>query len=149
MTDARLPERWLVDRRFNRLTDKDYRSFMQLLVWTVSNRTDGYVESDDLAAVPHYDPASTHRLIVAGLLEDADDDRFYIVDYPKHQSTRAQLEAGDANRLKEAERKRNQRARGNRDKPRQATDDSPPAHPQTGELVDAWPTVMIPDDEPF
>ena len=51
MTDARLPEPWLSDRRLSRLSDAHYRSYIQALLFSVSNRTDGVIEPDDQPAV--------------------------------------------------------------------------------------------------
>jgi hypothetical protein len=50
--DARYPERWLNDRRINRLTDQAYRLFVCSLAWCVSNRTDGILEAADLLTIP-------------------------------------------------------------------------------------------------
>lgn len=52
MTDARLPERWLNDRRLLRLSDAEFRAYITSLLWSVSNRTDGHLESDDLDLIP-------------------------------------------------------------------------------------------------
>ena len=43
MTDARMPERWLSDRRLLRLSDAAYRLHLTGLLWSVANRTDGEV----------------------------------------------------------------------------------------------------------
>ena len=40
MTDARLPERWLNDRRLQRHSADHYRAFVNALLWSVANRTD-------------------------------------------------------------------------------------------------------------
>jgi hypothetical protein len=44
VTDARFPDRWLSDKRIQRLSDGHFRSFITSLVWSVTNRTDGVTE---------------------------------------------------------------------------------------------------------
>ena len=43
MTDARLPGYWLTEMRFTDLTDKQWRVFTGLLMWSVEQGTDGHV----------------------------------------------------------------------------------------------------------
>lgn len=52
MTDARFPERWLIDVRFRRLTDRAYRTYSKVLLWVVGNRTDGILMPEDMPFIP-------------------------------------------------------------------------------------------------
>lgn len=90
MTDARYPERWLNDRRLIRLTDGQYRTFTMMLIWSVANRTDGFVHPDDIGMVHGADPDDVPELIAAGLWEPAPDG-FVIVDFASTQTSREQL----------------------------------------------------------
>lgn len=54
MTDTRLPECWLNDRRIRRLSSDGYRSFVIALMWSVSNQTDGYIDDADLDLIPGF-----------------------------------------------------------------------------------------------
>jgi len=45
-TDARVPDRWLSDRRLQRLSDAHFRAFITSLVWSVSNRTKRVIEPE-------------------------------------------------------------------------------------------------------
>lgn len=58
MTNANLPERWLNDMRFRRkrLADGAYRSYMNALLWSVANRTEGIIERGDLERHPRLQP---------------------------------------------------------------------------------------------
>jgi hypothetical protein len=56
MTDARFPERWLNDRRLLRLSDAAFRLFVISLTWSVSNRTDGVLDTGDLTLIPASTP---------------------------------------------------------------------------------------------
>lgn len=114
MTDARFPERWLQDRRVHRLDDRDFRSFMYSLAWSVSNRTDGLVEEQDFALIPHFSPNSVGPLVTAGLWETVTYHReiaWRIADFKKTQSSKDDLEVLENVRAAEREKKRRQRAR--------------------------------------
>src|SRR4051794_18680944 len=67
MTDARLPERWLNDRRIVRLTDGAFRTFTTSLLWSVANRTDGVIDTDDLDLVHGASSRHVPELVTAGL----------------------------------------------------------------------------------
>lgn len=109
MTDARHPERWLMDRRIQRLTAEHYRAFSMALMFAVSNRTDGYVTADDLEAIPHFKPESVEALVAAELWAPAEGG-WIISDFLTTQTSRAQLEAAESARVKDAERKARERA---------------------------------------
>lgn len=109
MTDARFPERWLMDRRVQRLTAEQYRAFSMSLMYSVSNRTDGHLTMDDLEAVPHFNVESIQTLVSSELWAEADHG-WVISDYLTTQTSRAQLESAEHARVKDAERKARERA---------------------------------------
>ncbi|MGR7023750.1 hypothetical protein [Geodermatophilus sp. URMC 62] len=112
MTDARLPERWLLDRRLLRISGDAYRTFTQLLLFAVANRTDGVIDLTDLDLIP-----CTRREDVPALermeLVEVDGDRLTLVDFALTQTSREQLEAAEAAREAEraADRERKRRKR--------------------------------------
>jgi hypothetical protein len=114
VTDARIPERWLLDRRIDRLNDRDHRAFINSLVWSVSNRTDGVIEERDFALIPHFARESVGRLVSAELWEVVTrhgEIAWHIVDFKKTQSSRDELEVLENVRAAERQKKRRQRAR--------------------------------------
>lgn len=126
MTDARHPERWLMDRRIQRLTAEHYRAFSMSLMYAVSNRTDGHLTTEDLEAVPHFKAESIDALVAADLWTTVVGG-WVITDYLTTQTTRAQLEAAENARLKDAERKARERAGKRGATTRQASEDRSPA----------------------
>lgn len=109
MTDARLPERYLMDRRIIRLSDADFRSFVMAMLWSVSNRTDGEVATDDLALIPGFVGTAATSLEIAGLWT-SHGDGWTITDYDNTQTSRHDLEVLDNARRADREKKRRQRA---------------------------------------
>jgi hypothetical protein len=108
MSNANLPDRWLVDRRFRRdqLSDSAYRSYMSALMWAVANRTDGMVEPRDLPHIPNLDPTDIPELIGDDLLELRGRDRgWFISDYPTTQSSRNLLESYERKKAWDRNRK--------------------------------------------
>src|SRR4051812_31497744 len=110
MTDARLPERWLNDRRVIRLTDGAFRTFVTSLVWSVANRTDGVIDPDDLDLVHGASRDKVPELVAAGLYEPAGSVHL-IVDFAATQTSRDQLLILENVRRQEREKKARQRAR--------------------------------------
>jgi hypothetical protein len=110
MTDARLPERWLNDRRVIRLSDGAFRTFVTSLVWSVANRTDGVIEGDDLDLVHGASRDKVPELVAAGLYEPAGSVHL-IVDFAATQTSRDQLLQLEHIRRQEREKKARQRAR--------------------------------------
>lgn len=143
MTDARLPPRWLMDRRFLRLAPPHFVSYFFALTYAVESLSDGVLTVEDLAVIPRYQPDSTAVLVQAGLLEaaDASGNVFRIVDFTDTQSSAAQVRADTERRIKAREKKRNQRARS--PSVPAAPHDAPPA-PMP---VSDWDTVNIPESE--
>jgi hypothetical protein len=100
MTDARLPERWLNNRRLLRLSDEDFRSFVMALVWSVSNRTDGRVEPEDLALIPTFTVGAPDALVNAGLWTRLDYG-WRIDDFLETQTSKHDLEVLENNRRRD------------------------------------------------
>ena len=95
MTNANLPERWLVDRRFgrDRLPDAAYRSYMNALVWSVANRTEGVIEPADLKDIRDFDRAQVKTLISGDLWQPRGPDRGWLIaDFATTQTGRDLLE---------------------------------------------------------
>ena len=98
MTDARFPDRWLTDRRLNRLSDADHRSFVNALVWAVSNRTDGRLDMDDLEVVPKFKTESIAAFEASGLWARSGE-VWQIVEYGSTQTSAAQLTSQERGRV--------------------------------------------------
>ncbi|MEU2205560.1 hypothetical protein AB0P19_14495 [Microbacterium oleivorans] len=120
--DARIPERYLVDRRIVRLSASARASYFMATLWAVSNRTDGRIERDDLALIPTFDAASVDALVDAELWNVSDGDTWVIADYLSTQTSRADFEVLENARRADREKKRRQRAA-------KASSDSPGASP--------------------
>lgn len=124
MTDARYPERWLMDRRIQRLPDAAFRTFVTSLAWSVANRTDGVVTFADRELLPDGDPRCIGQLVDAGLWE-VTGDGWLISVFEETQTTRADLDHLDRQRRLARDRKRRERERRvTRDVPRDVTHDS-------------------------
>lgn len=108
MTDARLPERWLNDRRFRskRPSDAGYRSYMNALAWSVANRTEGIIERGDLEDIPDFNPAAVPELMGDDLWEPLGvGDRWRICDFDTTQTGRDLLESVEKRRAYDRKRK--------------------------------------------
>lgn len=124
MTDARFPERWLNDRRLLRLSDRDHRTFVTSLVWSVSNRTDGQLEHDDLDLIPGCRPESAAALVKAGLWT-AQHSTFQIVDFANTQTSSHDLEVLDNVRRHNREAQKKARDKKRDSKPDVSMTDQP------------------------
>lgn len=111
MVDARIPERYLTDRQILRLSDAERSSLFMATVWSVSNRTDGRIERDDLALIPTFKESTIVKLVQAGLLLPEGADAWIIGDYSRTQTTRTEFEILDNARRREREKKQRQRAK--------------------------------------
>jgi hypothetical protein len=121
MTDARIPERWLNDRRLLLLSDAAFRLHITGLVWAVSNRTEGVIDEADLPLVPRVDPGLTAELEKVGLWE-REGSGWVLVEFDNTQTSRAQLEGLDHRRKQDRERAK--RYRDNRKTPSDSSRDS-------------------------
>jgi len=110
VTDARFPERWLSDKRIQRLSDAHFRSYVTSLTWSVSNRTDGNIEPEDLALIPQFS-ANAVMAFVKARLWLPQDHGWLIADFAATQTTAAELRAAEASREKERLKKAEQRAK--------------------------------------
>ncbi|MGD1255345.1 hypothetical protein ACKUT9_13975 [Mycobacterium seoulense] len=109
MTDARVPDRWLSDRRLQRLSDSHFRAFITSLVWSVSNRTNGQIEPEDLGLIPSFAAGSANALVAGGLWAPQEEG-WLISDFRTTQTSSEQLAAAEAARIREREKKAKQRA---------------------------------------
>jgi hypothetical protein len=141
MTGARLPERWLSDRRLSRLSDAHYRSYIQALLFSVSNRTDGVIEPDDLALIPHFAPGAVNAFL-AQELWSARQHGWFITDWSTTQTMRSELEVLENARARERRKKQRQRGKA-------ADDDvaSPGSRPP-GQKKAARVDAFVPGDGP-
>jgi len=110
MTDARIPDRWLIDRRFNRLSGDQFRAFVGALTWSASNRTDGVITPADVSEIRWLRAQDMPAFIAAGLCARLTDG-WLLVDFVSTQTSRAELEQRENNRAKERERKARYRAK--------------------------------------
>lgn len=110
MTDARFPERWLLDARLQRVSPDAYRLFGNALMWAAGNRTDGHVPGWALDMIPHARVGDAKELAEAGLWA-ASGDGWAITDFEGTQSSRDELDALDARRRADRKRKTEERKR--------------------------------------
>lgn len=109
MTDVRLPERWLNDRRLLRLSDPAFRLFVTALAWSVANRTDGALDDADLSLIPRADAGCANELVTAGLWRHHRD-TWFIADFAVTQTSAHDLEVLENARRRDREKKARQRA---------------------------------------
>lgn len=153
MTDARFPERWLNDRRLLRLSAVDFRTYVTTLVWSVSNRTDGYLEVDDLALVLGATADSSSALVAGGLWREQG--RGWLVeDYATTQTSSHDLEVLDNARRREREKKARQRENKKGDSPGGSpegrvpgTTQDRPGQARPGQEVGRFPSSEQVDDQ--
>lgn len=111
MTDARMPERWLHDRRLQRLPDCHFKAFVNALMYAVSNRSDGVIEPGDVGLIPGFSESAIKAFVDAGLWAYRPPSGWVIVDYQSTQTSRSVLESAERNRESERLKKQRQRAR--------------------------------------
>lgn len=112
MTDARFPERYLSDRRVLRLTADEFRGWSFATIWSVSNRTDGVILSDELMLIPFMKVETAQKLEACGLWATTDGG-WIISDFVQTQTSRHELEVLDNARRRDREKKARQRAAKN------------------------------------
>lgn len=110
MTDARLPERWLNDRRMARLSDGDWRAFCNCLMWSVSNRTDGVIHPTDVELIPRFDVQAADRLVSSEILVKLSDG-WLINEFVVTQTTAKQLASVERARVVGRDRQQRKRER--------------------------------------
>ncbi|MGM1016773.1 MAG: hypothetical protein ACQEW8_04465 [Actinomycetota bacterium] len=109
MTDARIPERFLADRRVLRLTPEARSSYFMATLWSVSNRTDGHFDRADIEFIPTFASAAIDELVHCGLWEP-NGDGWQDTEFARTQSTRDALDHLERIRKAEREKKARQRA---------------------------------------
>lgn len=109
MTDARFPERYLSDRRVLKLQPDVFRGWVLTTAWSVSNRTDGHVATDDLPLLP-FMPENGPAILVSLDLWQPADDGWLIADFEQTQTSRHDLEVLDNMRRAQREKKQRQRS---------------------------------------
>jgi hypothetical protein len=109
MTDARFPEKLLNDRRLLKLSDVDIVSYTMATIWSVANRTDGCILSDELVLIPRFNAESAPRLVSAELWKRLGAG-YVILDFDAWQTSRSELEVLDNARKRDREKKARQRA---------------------------------------
>lgn len=127
--DARLQNKMLLDPKLQlRLSGDEFRSFINLLVWSVSLVSDGVFDANEADMVVR-DSCHLGRLVELGLIDQCNDSNLYRIhpDYQQWQSSKAQLDQMAANRERDKERKRMARANAGSE--------------QTAQPEDAWEAV--------
>src|SRR4051812_19879919 len=109
MTDTRIPSRWMGEVRFRRLSHREFRSYVVALAWSVSERSEGVIRPDDLRLIVDFDTDSITAFVGAGLWRKIRAG-WLIVDFDETQTTKAELDAIDARRAVDRDRKRRARA---------------------------------------
>lgn len=108
MTDARIPERWLNDRRIQR-SDAHFRSFINALLWAVANRTDGEIQTHELAMIPGFTLGLETEFVSSGVWITTGTG-WRITEFESTQTSRDELEALEQIRAGARKRKAKQRA---------------------------------------
>ena len=108
MTDARIPERWLNDRRLQRQSPEHFRAFINALMWSVANRTDGRIEREDVHLIPHWTNTAAQAFVTARLFTP-ESYGWLITDYAATQTSRGELEALESIRSNARKKKARQR----------------------------------------
>lgn len=105
-----MPERYLNDRRLHRLSAEDFRAFVYALMWSVANRTDGVLEADDLALIPHFPGGLCATRLVAAEVWELHADGYFIVDFDVTQTSKHDLGVLENARRADRESKARKRA---------------------------------------
>lgn len=83
---------------------------MITLAWSVANKTDGYLEFDDLAMIPQFLDDNALEFERKGLWAPRSDG-WFIIDFPSTQTSKLQLEGAETARAAAKAKKQNQRAK--------------------------------------
>jgi hypothetical protein len=109
MPDARMPERYLNDRRIMKLTAEEFRAYVLTTIWCVSNRTDGYVLTEDLDVMWWMNNVKSDTFVKRDLWATTAEG-WHLLDFLSMQTSRAEFERLEDMRKAEREKKRRQRA---------------------------------------
>lgn len=140
VTDARYPDRWLNDRRIRRLSDRAHRVFVTTLVWSVSNRTDGRIETEDLDELPTVPDRMVRDELVKSGLWRRDGADLVIAGFDETQTTAAELDRLARARAAARQKKARQRAGVPGDVPGDDTGQARQGQARTGEDPDDMPS---------
>lgn len=161
MTDTRVPEQWLYDPRWLRLSPTVRADALAWLVWSVAQRRDGMLEIADLELCTwRTSMDSLPVLIKAGIVKQLDADHIVFVDFSDTQTSSADLAAAEDMRRKARERQRKSRAKRAESRSEPVTRDGHVTQQdRTGQdrkgqdyseaaAVTEWATAAIPSGEP-
>lgn len=161
MTDTRVPEQWLYDPRWLRLSPTVRADALAWLVWSVAQRRDGMLEIADLELCTwRTSMDSLPVLIKAGIVKQLDADHIVFVDFSDTQASSADLAAAEDMRRKARERQRKSRAKRAESRSEPVTRDGHVTQQdRTGQdrkgqdyseaaAVTEWATAAIPSGEP-
>lgn len=110
MTDARLPDRWLLGPLL-RVDVSAFRSFVCSLTWSVANRTDGVIRATDVRHIPGFDAADIPELMAWDLWHPHGlGEAWLIAEFRATQTSRAEHESLARKRASDRERKAKKRA---------------------------------------
>jgi hypothetical protein len=114
VTDARFPDRWLSDKRIQRLSDAHFRAFIHALAWSATNGSDGVIEPEDLELIPRFPKDAVRAFLAANLWEPRGGEGrgWLMVDFIATQTTALQMKAAERARAADREKKARQRAAG-------------------------------------
>ncbi|MDQ0212649.1 hypothetical protein J2S92_003339 [Arthrobacter bambusae] len=107
--DARFPTYYITDRRILRLSPEQFRFFVIATTWSVSNKTDGHISTEDLELIPFVNHEYPAALVRSGLWKSTESG-WLIAEFEQTQTSAAQMEAAMENRLAK-DRERQKRAR--------------------------------------
>ncbi|PVZ56690.1 hypothetical protein [Arthrobacter sp. H-02-3] len=108
--DARYPTKYLNDRRILNLSHEAHVLMMQATAFSVTNMTDGFLNTDDLALIPRARIEAANELVQAGLWE-VTKAGWFMPEFPKHQTSKDQLEALERKRQQDRQNSKSYRER--------------------------------------
>jgi hypothetical protein len=116
MTDTRLPERFLTDRRLLLLDVAHRWSYVASLAWSVANRTDGVILPEELDLIPDFASGSPTALLDARLWKPLPKG-WAIIDFASTQTSAHELSVLENVRRNNREAQARKRAERASDKP--------------------------------
>ena len=153
MTDARLPDTWLLNPTLDKMSHEAWRFFTRALMYCNQQGTDGEIETLYLRYVWPYGDPSEHllELLETGWLEEAEKG-FVIPDWvAKGQSLASEVEANkEKNRLRQQNHRQKNKTSQNRTVTSDVTRDvgqERTGHDRTGQAnykEASWPEIRQP-----
>lgn len=110
VTDTRMPQRWISDTRFTRLSGDAFKLFTFGLMFSVANRREGLLLDDDLPDLPRVNLDRASELERAGLWV-REGCGWRIAEHAATQTSIAELDAAERARIAARDRKARQRQR--------------------------------------